>query len=131
MLVQSFMLVKELQGGRSKEKKRKAKTEEKVLRKYVLLKSAPVRARLARNSSCHPHGRQRWCRQEAEGATSPLNERLTVAIELAAALHYSPVVWGLRCAALMPRRRLTPRQFQWKNVIVQLLPHILLQLMPH
>ena len=98
-MVQSFMLVKELQGGRSKEKKRKAKTGEKVLRKDVSLKSAPVRARLARNSGCHPHGRQRWCRQEAEGATSPLNERLTVAIELAATLHYSPVVWGLRCAA--------------------------------
>ena len=23
-------------------------------------------------SSCKPHGRQRWCRDEAEGATSPL-----------------------------------------------------------
>ena len=68
---------------------RRTETGEKVLIKDVSLKSAPVRARLARNSSCHPHGRQRWRRQEAEGAKSPLNERLTVAIELAAALHYS------------------------------------------
>ena len=50
MLVQNFMLVKELQRRRSKEKKRTAKAREKVVRKDVLLKGAPVRARLARNS---------------------------------------------------------------------------------